>query len=104
MQRVDGQNRQAIRLVGNQSEEKPAIAARCHRPSTHTERDGSMHRTKNRSEYVGGGQIDHHEPIGQMLADRSYHVRAPLAPQYSAEGKMDGPRGGQGGIGDASLQ
>ena len=49
-------------------------------------------------------QIDHHEPIGQMLADRSYHVRGPLAPQYSTEGKMDGLRGGQGGIGDASLQ
>ncbi len=31
IQRVDGQNRQAVRLVGNRSEEEPNIAARCHR-------------------------------------------------------------------------
>jgi hypothetical protein len=63
-----------------------------------------MRRTTGRGERVDGYRIDHHEPVGQMLADRTYHVRGPLAPQYAAGGKMDGPRGGQGGIGNVALQ
>jgi hypothetical protein len=63
-----------------------------------------MRRTTGRGERIGGDRIDHHEPVSQMLADRSYYVRGPLALQYPAEGKMDGPRGGQRGIGDVALQ
>ncbi len=43
-----------------------------------------MRRTTGRGECVDGYRIDHHEPVGQMLADRTYHVRGPLAPQYAA--------------------